>query len=412
MFNQNMKQCFYEEKQICTLKEMQPSLGEKIAKMTKDELTFTYLSGAEKSTRKMKGKLESLQKLGILKDTSLDINPAALLVEKTGRRYVEVKNNGLQYFLAFDEWSTEVKPQEPTSVTLYSGMCLFGQSALSMYTADARDVEILNPNRQSQGRIAGWSVDKKLSLFELEVIERLTTILKRVQIDCKNSGIAVTQVLLDLPKVAYYMYVFEELEKGNMTIEQALEWMCVVQERVRKVCAYFQAKLGSEIVLAPTTTLDQVGDYLFSELTAKRLPTREDVLTVLKNNNELASAYCDWNPPTTWKDIGYMGYIVSMVASAKKTPTSDAMVLVDNPTEWPLFDKSKTFANILTENNGGTFCAKALYPYQQVFMQKDSQELSESNFYFTTKQPGVAELRLLFQKKFGIISNVYENYKK
>ena len=404
MFNQNMKQCFYEEKQICTLKDMQPSIGEKIAKMTKDELTFTYLSEAEKSTRKIKGKLEVLQKIGILKDSDWETNPAALLVEKTGRRYVEVKNNGLQYFLAFDEWSTEINQQEPTSVTLYSGMCLFGQSALSMYTADARDVEILNPNRQSQGSIAGWRVDNKLSLFELEVIERLTTILKRVQIDCKNSGIAVTQVLLDLPKVAYYMYVFEEIEQGNMTVEQALAWMDVVQKRVKKVCAYFQAKLGSEIVLATTTTLDQVGEYLFSELTAERIPTKEDVLTLLQNNNEFASAYCTWNPPATWKDIGYMGYILSMVASAKKTPTSDTMVLVDNPTEWPLFDKSKTFANILTENNGGTFSAKALYPYQQVFMQKDAQELLESNFYFTTKQPGVAELRLLFQKKFGLIA--------
>ncbi len=187
---------------------------------------------------------EELKKTGIIPD-SFVLDDLYLRNPKNGNVLVELSvpetvyyasetasdsDSHISFFMRFDSSVINKKLKDiPISFTrVMFSPCMFGSDFAFVITESGKKVSITERKTNVDSRISQLSVKSQLSIYEREIIRRLSKIVKLLAHDGKVNAVTTT-----LPKGAYYSFLLDELENELISPQLVLEWFDHVDFRVK-----------------------------------------------------------------------------------------------------------------------------------------------------------------------------------
>jgi hypothetical protein len=266
-------------------------------------------------------------------------------------------------------------------VTLITGVCLFSEKSSWGYDGDGRRVSlgmILSRPDLIKSALRGLEVDPRFSLYELETSTRLS---------CAVAGFVSAlpsnlpcEVVLQVPRIQYYLYLIPALQAGLIKGQHLLEWFDLVDMRFAAVVEKFQRLLRGCSVSAQSGRIASLrvsavlsdheavirehvakNKYLDLNVFIQRLifsdPTWERALSV--------------SPVSGWRDAANLSYAVEFASSHSDEQDGRLLIAIDSPMEQKIF---RTFQRILkTTNHGRRSGALGVFPMERAIVLQSGQ---------------------------------------
>lgn len=257
-----------------------------------------------------------------------------------------------------------LKSVQEGSVSIFTGMCLFGARTAIAITDKGQRLSLTFPDdiyrvsRYKNGVVKELSIDENLHPYEVDTILRSTSFINNL-----NSS---APVFLQLPRVEYYTYALDMAERGMMEKEQVLEWIRAVDKRTDGIKNLLSRRFKGRNpeIMAPLSLAEE---YLKTTLRVDI-----NVVIALLSSDPLWKEMLSANPPENLDDIRNLNYLYSYFSLAKK----GLVIAVENPEEKPIMIHAENNAGLL---GSGTIIT--LYPHPRVAL-KDQEGTDKKHMYF------------------------------
>jgi hypothetical protein len=302
-----------------------------------------------------------------------------------------------QYFRA---QVPSIKPtllNEPfKSIHINTGICLFSKPALSVYPGKAlgSDCEKITIPRIPER-------NENLTLYELEIITRLSLAIADTAAligdACRDHCIPIN-VNLDIPDFQYFWTACELLERKLVDVTYVYKWIEAISERRSRLFNIMSSMIHASLRERRVTNVKiclTSGTEAAVELTSKRLPagpmpSLDELLDELQQGHSDAEQWKSFlahldprHRPSTISELGRLMYVFKAVKPAlahgpqqllnggAQSHGNNLIIMVDNSTEWRIFDRARTFLKRYTKNptNGaGETVMVGLFPLEKIFV--------------------------------------------
>ena len=205
---------------------------------------------------------EELKRTGVI-PTSFVLDDLCLRNPKNGNVLVELlipesvyradevivdSDNYISFFMRFDSSiiNKNLKDTVISFTRVVFSPCMFGSDFAMMLTESGKKVPITERNAEVDTHVKQLSVKSQLSLYEKEIIRRLSKIVKMLAYGGKIDAITTA-----LPKGAYYSFLLDELENDLISPQLVLEWFDHVDLRVETLINRIHEELKSSYPSIP-----------------------------------------------------------------------------------------------------------------------------------------------------------------
>ncbi len=368
----------------------------------RSSISFPEVSKA-KSARKVVGILNQLKHLIIL-GPETEIGNQAMIHDFTGLTFVNTDfgqhtpprfihartiisdsngghswGNGEQLNHGFNQ--TPLDLMHPPFIT--SGPCLFSAEATIGITASGQKHRLTDPygfhEISIEEPIVALDIDSRLQPYEAEAILRLTQSIASI-----HEGQAI--VGLDLPRVAYKLYLMGFFLEGIISQPLYLEWLEAVDIRTAGIANLIKKRLPATMDVQIIEPLAPINEFIYQIGTSSS--HQDDILATMQEkliqSDELWAKLLLTNPAKRFVDLGYLGYPMTHLMATRAIGSDSALVVIENPEETKIMD-----ATFQALNSGCLPQPHApiigLYPHPDVIITDPSAIVSDRNqLYFYT----------------------------
>ncbi|KAF7122877.1 hypothetical protein CNMCM5793_000987 [Aspergillus hiratsukae] len=283
------------------------------------------------------------------------------------------------------------------NIRINTGICLFSKPALS-----------LDPGKDSLGsdcekviipRIPERNED--LTLYELEIITRLSLAIADTAAligDACRDHCTPININLDIPDFQYFWTACELLERKVVDVTYVYRWVEAISERRSRLFNIMSSMIHTSLRERQVSNVRiclASGTEAAVELTMKRLhagpmPILDEFLEELQQGHADAEQWKNFlthldprHQPSTISELGRLMYVFKAVKpalahghqqllnSGPQSHGKNLIIMVDNSTEWRIFDRARTFLKRYTKNsnNGaGETIMLGLFPLEKIFV--------------------------------------------
>lgn len=372
-------------------------------KYGRSPISFPEVNSA-KSARKVANILTSLVSLNILGDDSA-VSNQAMIHDFTGLTFVDTDLGQLtpSRFIHARTIVVDTKggyvggngdqlktarlnvPHDGTIPFITSGPCLFSAEATIGITASGKKHRLTDPYGfeaiSVDEPIDQIIIDERLQPYEAEAILRLTQSIASI-----HNGEAT--VGLDLPRVAYKLYLLEYYLKGVITRESYQGWLQAIDARTEKIAALISRRLPDSMNVQIIEPLAPINDLIHQFADGYSLDGNEmqTLQSALCNSDELWGNVLLASPAQRFIDLGYLGYPMTHLVAARSAGPDSTLIVIESPEETKIMDG--TFqalkAGCLRQPHAPIV---GLYPHPDIIITNPESSVNERNFLYHYSGP-------------------------
>jgi hypothetical protein len=282
------------------------------------------------------------------------------------------------------------------AVNFVTGWCLFSNRAARL-RSDRGSFSCLTPNAPPVDAPVG-SIESswELTLYELESALRLPW-LTADMIALLPLEMPVT-VTIDVPRVQYYLYLFDAFQRGFVAPELMLFWFDLVDERNSRVCDLLERELAAALSdVLPSRSVrvrraDGMGHlepWIRDAVETRTPPEVAAIAGLLSADDALWSLAIGKTSPASYRDLINLSYVVEQLrggtnCGSERPPLG---IAIDNPSERRACARARAIAREVRGEggNGRGMSLLGLHPLERAFT---SEATGPSDLYYN--DPGHA----------------------
>ncbi|KAF4161668.1 hypothetical protein CNMCM6936_003187 [Aspergillus lentulus] len=304
-----------------------------------------------------------------------------------------------QYFRAH---IPSIKPSllnEPfDSIHINTGICLFSKTALSLDPGN--DPLGSDSEKVTIPRVPERNED--LTLYELEIITRLSLAIADTAAliggACRNHCTPIN-INLDIPDFQYFWTACELLQRNLVDVTFVNSWIDAMNVRRCRLFNIMSSMINSSlrerqvsnVKICLTSGTGAAVESIMKRLPAGMMPSLNELLDGLQQGHSDAEQWKNFlanldsrHQPSTISELGRLMYVFKAVKPAlahgpQQLPNSgprshhkkNLIIMVDNSTEWRIFDRARTFLKRYTKNptdGAGETIMLGLFPLEKIFV--------------------------------------------
>jgi hypothetical protein len=212
----------------------------------------------------------------------------------------------------------------PERLTLLSGACLFSAHHALAHQENGRSVGIAHPYEEMDAPVRELEISEELSIYEAETVKRLSALAGEILATAPG----IPRIELHVPRVEYYLYVMEAWTRGDISEDQARQWLDAVDRRsetVRTIFTNRMARAARAAGAAPeidiAAPLEPLGELLRWEIGAgNRALTVSQLSAALLNARTRHQPYLahllERRPAESFGDLNHTGYVAAYLSRA------------------------------------------------------------------------------------------------
>lgn len=241
-------------------------------------------------------------------------------------------------------------------------ICLFNANGIVAISNDWYKVPFNQMKNISGKWFSSFEIQETLTHYELESIQRLTWWIKEMM---KEGTCPYSQVRLNLPITAYFIYWLEEFLKWSIYRETLLILFWKIKERGEKILQSFVKRLPIPVVFDDPLSLIQ--DYIITSLRNGDKPKLEDVLEIL-GWDTLWKIILWYRKPKDWNELASdISEVVSEIQYSYNFEGSPSILLKNPKEEWTL-NLTKKVARQIERVTGIPMGIIWIYSYEQIYI--------------------------------------------
>ncbi|KAF7182822.1 hypothetical protein CNMCM7691_002483 [Aspergillus felis] len=284
------------------------------------------------------------------------------------------------------------------SIHINTGICLFSKTALSMdpgndsLGSDSEKVTIpRTPDR-----------NEDLTLYELETITRLSLAIADTAAligpACRDHCSPIN-INIDIPDFQYFWTACELLERNLVDVTYVNKWIDTMNERrsllfnimSSMIHSSLRERQVSNVKICLTSGTEAAVESIMRSLPAGPMPSLDELLDKLQKGHSDAEQWKNFlanlDPrhwPSTISELGRLMYVFKAVKpvlthgpqqllnrSSQSRQEKNLIIMVDNSTEWRIFDRARTFLKRYTKsptNGASETIMVGLFPLEKIFV--------------------------------------------
>jgi hypothetical protein len=262
-----------------------------------------------------------------------------------------------------------------------SGPCLFSAEATKGISRSGKEFTLTDPYASHEINldepIVNLKIDERLQPYEAEAILRLTQSIASI-----HGGRA--NVCLDLPRVAYKLYLLDFFLKGIIGQDLFKQWLEIVDSRTTLLANLIQRRLPPTMsvnIIEPLAPINDLVHQLADGHSDKGGLLLQRMQNTLSENDPMWSNVLGQNPAQRFVDLGYLGYAVTHLMAARAAGPNSALVVIESPEETKIMDA--TFQAL----KGGCLNQPhapiiGLYPHSDVIITNEESMSNGRNFLY------------------------------
>ncbi len=205
-------------------------------------------------------------------------------------------------------------------VSLLTGTCLFAAHEAYAVAANGRRMAICDP-RDGGGitmPVEHLDISDAGSMYESELRHRNTPLIRAMR-----DHPTLRRTFMHVPRVEYYLYVLDAVNRGFLPSALALEWFDAVDGRADAVRDAWRADVGGD--LDCETPLAGLRGHIRTEVTAGRTIEPKDLAMLLAESDTpftpAIRRMLATDQVNQFKDINHLGYCAEHMRLAANGPT-------------------------------------------------------------------------------------------
>jgi hypothetical protein len=335
---------------------------------------LTYLeSDRSRNAMRVENRVEELKNKSVLpKETEVKSN--FLINKNDGGRFIELETKDNQsYFVKFRTLRIG-NPQESQEKfeTIVTSSCIFGFGGTKAKLQDGHLESFRNghlessssPNGETLQRVVGWEAEKRISIYELEAISRITSFINSLV----SNSTRFNKVVLNTPRVEYYLAGLGLYERGLLSSELFGSWFNLIDERTDRLNKLFKDRVLSQYSVEFRSPLEELRNYIVSQVKSGELVNFEDALEVL-SQDKLWFETITVKRPTSWIDLVETSIAVGELRNSFQT--GESTVVVKSPKQEGAAYLSRDIAKLVYAKYGEDFNLVGMYPHEQIVVSHD-----------------------------------------
>lgn len=241
-------------------------------------------------------------------------------------------------------------------MSIITGVCLFGSNAALGITEKGEQISITDPSEirdldpKAAGRIISLEVDRRLQPYEADTILRIGSFIQRSNLT--QAG----RLSIHVPRLEYYLYGIELVQKGVMDQDVQKEWVEQVDTRTAGLTTLMAKRLPESTDFSVIAPLRNLEGYILEQ----DVPTVDELVSVLQKD-ELWRRLTQATPPRSYIDLGYLSYQYAYLSLAD----GKTVVVVENPEEQNILVNTRKVMDKTVSS--GTIVA--LYPHPNLLLK-------------------------------------------
>ena len=280
-----------------------------------------------KPVKKARKKLETMQQLGILSQTTA-IHEQGLSHVKNGDVYVQIATpDHLRLYIRPDimnESSTS-----PQNICIVTGCCLFGEHHARAVTTAGDNISLVNRSQTANlngGIIESVQTNPAVHPYELDTIIRLSA---ATQLITENTKSIPTYV--HIPRFEYALYLFDNFSQGKITPDAFRTWFSAVNRHADIVADTFKHQLCQATCnVSLYNAFESIEGYTAELVRWGAIPTLDEMVQILAESNPVWQAQIDQQLPHSYVDLSNMANVVTYLDCLAR---HDGVVGIENPEE-------------------------------------------------------------------------------
>ncbi|RZQ64600.1 hypothetical protein [Amycolatopsis suaedae] len=302
------------------------------------------------------------------------------------------------------------------AVSIHSGICLFSENTLRFWDENGGSPPLLRHlTRWPEAvRLSRITVDDEFSLYEYLTAAHLPHTIAEVAATLPAS-LPLT-VVVEVPRVQYYGYLLDAVQRGLVDRELALNWFDLVDARHNRVAQLFRRNVWAELaavgcadrarVFCPSPGLDLLADHIRRSVAGGTPVRHENLLDLLAGSGDPA-----WNlllrlePPATYPQLNDASYIVEVLrgARARDNLVRGLSIVVDSYEEFPRREHAQRVLDVLSE---GALPALGIYSAERLLTadsrgRLDTPYLNGPGRHVVDEAGNVVDLFTLVDQLYG-----------
>lgn len=320
---------------------------------------------------------------------------ATVLSHDNGNAFVKILSHGLEFFVMARNPLSE-KPLEELDVKnqrldIITGVCLYSSDSVKAIATDGEEFSFTAPNVDITKIIEDFRINPQLTVYEIESIIRLSSFIRAFR-STKESG----RVIINNPKVEYYLYLLPALERGFINPSKALTWFSQVDERHQRLfnimCKRLSKNSAVQPCVVPINPLDAIRDYVISTVESGQIPQISEAKEKLTKDSRLWADIFAVEDPGSWNQLSYLSYPQAYLDVAAN---SNLLVAVENPTESKIFAHAKKLSNAIPEGNNNNHDIIGFYPHEMILPVGEAAK--KTMYHVAEPESKTSVARIVFQ---------------
>lgn len=336
---------------------------------------LTYVeSDRSRNAMRVENRVEELKGISVLpKETEMKSN--FLVNKEDGGRFIELETKDNQsYFVKFRTLRVgNSKESRRKSETIVTSSCIFGFGGTKAKLQDGHLESFRNghlesfssPNGETLQRVVGWEAEKRISVYELEAISRITSFINSLV----SNSTRFNKVILNTPRVEYYLAGLGLYERGTLSSDLLGSWFNLIDERTDRLNKLFKDRVSSQYAVDFRSPLEELRNYIVSQVKSGQPVDFEDALEVLSQDKlwlEVIAVKC----PTSWIDLVETSIAVEELRNSFQT--GEDTVVVKSPKQEGTAYLARDIAKLVHAKYGEDFNLVGMYPHEQIVVSHDT----------------------------------------
>jgi hypothetical protein len=346
---------------------------------TKGE-AFQY--GATTATIRDRDSHKKLRQISTRADrilTSLEIpiqSGENVIVHDNGNKFAEMNLGGQIFYIdprnpINGQELGEILAGKQPDISIVTGSCLFSAETARVITESGRNLPLTTPGVQIDEKIASLAIDPRLSLYEVETLNRLPSFINAMV----REGSNINRLHVNVPDVEYYLYALSAYEQGFLSSEHALEWFDHVDTRHERLFQQMSRRSlrginqARDLEVIDDMPLAPIKPYILDSVAAGDVPSIQNTVELLADQSSLWNDILTVESPMTWQDINDLSYVYAELQAGYNDPVKKSSnqvrlaVVVDNPSESKIVANAKRIAGKLPNPNDYNLIALFLHEH-------------------------------------------------
>lgn len=316
-----------------------------------------------------------------------------------GNAFAQVYANGNEFFvMARDliEGGTinSIVNGKAIDIDLITGICLFSADSVQAIGNSGTQFSVTSPREEISEPIHTIQVSDQLSVYEVEAIVRLSLFINAITQDNPQ----VRNVYLNNPKVEYYLYILDAVEKGFISKELAKEWFLKVDARNKRLFDLVEKRIRKpDIAVSPNMPLEPIEEFVKEQIALGNALQLKEAIELLAASSPLWADILSIQRPQNWNDLNFLSYAYAYLQAGESFyDNPHVLVAVENPTESKIFALTKKIIAAMKKNSRKKYNIVGLYPHEKALPKGENAK--KTMYYVPSPNgAGLQTARVIFE---------------